>query len=113
MIDNVYEGKEGHLLYELQSINMFIEDMGYTDEDNPKTSFINLFTKYRMFLSSEINDLCYMTDYVGKIEPLKFIKTTEDGNFISSDKLPFKASMLENMFLMAIQDRLKEMKKNN
>lgn len=109
---SLYEGKDGQLPRELESVNILLEDMGLQDEDNPKTSFIRLFTRYRLFLLDSIDDKGYMTDRHGNIEEYKGRRIQgHEGTFHSADKFPFKVSTLENMFLMDIQERIKELKK--
>lgn len=107
LIDQIYEGKDGQLPNELQSVNMIIEEMEYVD------NFIELFTKYRLFQPQKGENKVYVTDNKGNVTNIHYSKDTDGNLYHNAEDFPFKASMLENMFLMAIQDSIKSMKKND
>ena len=89
----------------IESLNMIIEEMNSPD------SFLNLFTDYRNY-KPDYNKKRFYTLYQ---DSGKITKTDDIDGMINIDPnlISFNADIIDNMFLMAIQDRLKEIKKNN
>lgn len=88
-----------------ESINIIIEEM------SSPGSFLDLFTDYRkyqpMYKKKRFYTLHQDSGEITKTDNIDGMINIEP-NLIS-----FNADIIDNMFLMAIQDRLKEMKKNN
>lgn len=89
----------------IKSLNMIIEEMNSPD------SFLNLFTDYRNYKPDYEKKRFYTLHQ----DSGEITKTDNTDGMINIDPnlISFNADVIDNIFLMAIQDRLKEMKKNN
>lgn len=94
-----------------QSINILISDIRYRSPQNHNRSFIELFSNYMNFSGN--NQIKYALSKNGNITEARPSDVIDGKAFYNSNNIYFSSKQLEQMFIMEMEDIIKNLKKES